>query len=153
MKNLVYWWLFFWLQGIGIGFAAYFGVFSTVIRTDTSYLSVVIFVLFFFTTCWIGLMTLRKAYGTVIAPNYSLGWFLSELCMMLGMIGTVVGFIFTLVKTLGSGVSFSDAAALQAVVADLARGVGTAAWTTLFGLIAAASIKLQMLNLENTRHE
>jgi hypothetical protein len=148
MRNLIYWWLFFWLQVIGIGFAAYFGVFTTVLRVDVSYISLFIFIIFFFTTLWIGLMTTRRAFNSEYRVNTEIGWFISELCMMLGMIGTVVGFIYTLVMTIGNG-NFTDITQLQSIVTDLAKGVGIAGWTTLFGLIAGASIKIQMHNLEN----
>ncbi len=148
MQNLIYWWLFFWLQGIGIGFAAYFGVFTAVLKVDVSFISPLILVIFFLTTIWIGLMTTRKVFNSEYRVNTEIGWFISELCMMLGMIGTVVGFIYTLVMTIGSG-TFTDVTQLQSVVTDLAKGVGIAGWTTLFGLIAGASIKIQMHNLEN----
>lgn len=150
MKKLIYWWIFFWLQAIGVGFAAYFGVFSTVWKVDASYISSVIMTIHLLTTCWIGLMLTRVALNEEYTVNPEFGWFISELVMMLGMIGTVIGFIYTLVSTIGSG-SFSDVSQLQSVVTDLAKGVGIAGWTTLFGLIAGASIKIQMHMLESAR--
>jgi len=70
--------------------------------------------------------------------------------MMLGMIGTIVGFIYTLVTTLGTGI---DASQLNTIITGLAHGIGTAGWTTLCGLIASLSIKLQMNNLEALSRE
>ena len=150
MRNMVYWWIIFWVQLIVYGVAAGFGVFTMIYRADVSYISFAIVAIHLLTTVWIGWHTSKVArFGVHHRFRMDSGWYLSELCMMLGMIGTIIGFIYTLVMTIGAGVG--DMTQLQRVISELAKGIGTAGWTTLMGLIAALSIKAQMNNLEGLR--
>jgi hypothetical protein len=147
MRNMVYWWIIFWVQVIAYGVAGAFGVFHMVYTADVSYISFVIIAVHLLTTLWIGWHTNQVArFGHSHKFHMDSGWYLSELCMMLGMIGTIIGFIYTLVMTIGGGVG--DVSQLQRVISELAKGIGTAGWTTLMGLVAALSIKAQMNNLE-----
>lgn len=150
MRNMVYWWIIFWVQLIVYGVAAGFGVFTMIYHADVSYISFAIVAIHLLTTVWIGWHTSKVArFGVHHRFHMDSGWYLSELCMMLGMIGTIIGFIYTLVMTIGAGVG--DMTQLQRVISELAKGIGTAGWTTLMGLIAALSIKAQMNNLEGLR--
>ena len=147
MRNLVYWWIFFWLQLIGYAIAGVFGVFGMTYHADITFISFAIIALHLLTSAWVGWVTSKVAANSSYEPSLDSGWFMSEACMMLGMIGTIVGFIYTLVTTLGSMGSV-DPVVLQRVINDLAKGIGTAGWTTLYGLVASLSIKFQMNNLE-----
>lgn len=152
MRNMLYWWIFFWVQVVAFAFAGYLGVFKIVLKADISYISFGIMALHALTTCWIGLMTKAQATSSGgYKYHQDSGWFFAEVAMMLGMIGTIIGFVYTLTTTLGGG--SLDPAQLNMVVAGLAKGIGTAGWTTLFGLIACLSIKLQMNNLEALGHK
>lgn len=146
MRYVAYWWIFFWLQVAAYGLAAHFGVFHMIEAADVSRLSYVIIALHAGATLWVGYNTLGVArFGQQHEYHHDSGWFFSEVAMIFGMIGTIAGFIFTLVATLGTGI---DPSQLNQVVADLAKGIGTAGWTTLLGLIASFCIKVQMNNLE-----
>ena len=147
MRNLVYWWIFFWLQIIGYSVAGVFGVFGMTFHADITHISFIIIAFHLLTSAWIGWTTSTVVRNPSFSPHLDTGWFMAEACMMLGMIGTIIGFIYTLVTTLGAMGSV-DPVVLQRVINDLAKGIGTAGWTTLYGLIASLSIKLQMNNLE-----
>lgn len=145
---MIYWWIFFWAQVVSAIIAFSSGAFHLAAKADISHIAFVILALQFGTTIWLGVMTSRTARFPSFNFHEDTGWFLSESAMMLGMIGTIIGFIYTLVTTLGSGI---EASQLNTVIQGLAHGIGTAGWTTLFGLIASLSIKIQMNNLEALR--
>jgi hypothetical protein len=148
---MIYWWILFWVQLIVYGVAATTGIFTMMYHADVSYISFIIIALHLITTLWIGWHTSKVArFGSNHHIHIDSGWYMSEVCMMLGMIGTIIGFIYTLMMTIGGGIG--DPTQLQQVISDLARGIGTAGWTTLMGLIAALSIKAQMNNLESLHY-
>ncbi len=73
------------------------------------------------------------------------GWFTSDLCLTIGMIGTVIGFIMML-----SGfatVDISNAKTIQDLVKALGVGMSTALYTTLVGLVCSICLKIQYFNL------
>ena len=71
-------------------------------------------------------------------------WFMAEVMVALGMIGTVTGFIlmfgeaFALLDT-------SDPASISAVLTDMASGLGVALVTTLVGLISSFALKAELV--------
>ena len=81
-----------------------------------------------------------KIYATA-----ELGWFTSDFCLTLGMIGTVAGFIFML-STAFATVDVSNVNSLQNVLTKMSAGMGTALYTTAAGLVSSAFLKLQYFN-------
>ena len=75
-------------------------------------------------------------------------WFVSELLISLGMIGTVIGFIFMLYSVFVD-LNIEDAQAVQESLGGMAQGMGTALLTTLVGLIGSVLIKSQLVMVEN----
>lgn len=148
MKQIAYWWLLFWVQAIGYAIAGYFGVFQLTWAADISKLSFAIIFLHWAGTIWIGYQTIKQArHGEC---NLSGGWYLSELVLSLGMLGTVIGFIYMITVSLGGlGTAELTTANLRNMIGSLAVGIGTALWTTLWGLVASISLKTQMNNLES----
>lgn len=73
------------------------------------------------------------------------GWFASDLCLSIGMMGTVIGFIMML-----SGfatVDVADMTTVQDMIKGLGGGMSTALYTTLVGLVSSALLKIQYFNL------
>ena len=68
----------------------------------------------------------------------------------LGMIGTVVGFIYMLYSVF-TGIDLSDTSNLQESLAMMAKGMGTALLTTLVGLVSSVLIKCQLVMVENEK--
>ena len=77
-------------------------------------------------------------------------WFVSELLISLGMIGTVIGFIFMLYSVFVD-LNIEDAQAVQESLGGMAQGMGTALLTTLVGLIGSVLIKSQLVMVEDEK--
>lgn len=142
----MFWWLFFWIQTVGYAIAAYFGVFHLMWAADFSKISFVIFAAHLIITIWLGFKTHGKVKGVEFREDS--GWFLAESMLTLGMIGTVVGFIYMIETTIGTLGAAVTVETLRSLVSGLAYGIGTALWTTLIGLIASLCLKVQLNNIE-----
>lgn len=78
---------------------------------------------------------LLNARAARIRDQHDIGWFLVDLMMKLGFLGTVIGFI----AMLGSVADTAeiDVSIMQRVLKQMSYGMGTALYTTLAGLIGA----------------
>jgi len=145
-KAYLKWWLLNTAVMVSCAFAIYMGIFAEAYRKDSSYLCVVIFVLY----------TIFSFYNGWVAYNFDKNkkvtdkdlepvWFVSELCLSLGMIGTVIGFIAMLkgFNDVGDGVK-----SVQKMMANMSYGMATALYTTLAGLIFGNLLKLQAFQIE-----
>jgi len=81
---------------------------------------------------------------TLRAP-VDLGWFLVDLAIRLGLLGTIIGFI--LIFTSLSSISLDGAEGLGALLVAMSGGMGTALLTTLSGLVGASFLSMQYLIL------
>ncbi len=91
----------------------------------------------------------KKMQLKKIEAASEVGWFASDQCLTLGMIGTVIGFIMVLSNSFAN-IDAADPASLQRALDQISMGVGTALWTTLVGLISSMLIKLQYFNLSHS---
>jgi len=152
MKSLLKWWLIFSLTLLGLGTCVYFNIHKDLYAADVTRLSFLIISIFTCTSIWIG----TKTYKVGIQQDYNqksdVGWFISESCLALGMVGTVTGFLIML-GTAFENVDVTNAATLQQALADMATGMSTALWTTLVGLVSSLIIKVQLVNLEVALNE
>ena len=143
----------------GTVFSYKMGVFKDVWIKDSSYLSFVILALFYTMTTWCGLKTWRVSkvvageleYTKEVKEEFSrleeIGWFFSEQCLTLGMIGTVWGFVSMLP---GFGlVNVGDSGSIQNLLKSLGGGMATALYTTLVGLICGMLLKMQYFNISH----
>ena len=71
---------------------------------------------------------------------------MSEFCLSLGMIGTVIGFIQMLSGF--SSIESGGTKAIQTLIGKMSYGMSTALYTTLVGLIFGNIIKLQCFKIE-----
>lgn len=76
------------------------------------------------------------------------GWFLSSLILKLGLLGTIVGFVFMLgaidaIRTL----SYAD---LPQMLGRMGSGMGVSLYTTLVGLLANMALGIQNLMLDRS---
>tara|TARA_Y100000310_G_scaffold100203_1_gene98066 strand:- start:1757 stop:2098 length:342 start_codon:yes stop_codon:yes gene_type:complete len=74
------------------------------------------------------------------------GWFVSDLVMTVGMVGTVIGFM-TMLVGLGD-VDVSNVSTVQDLIKKLGYGMSTALYTTLFGLVCGSLLKVQYFNID-----
>ena len=145
--KLLKWWLIFCLTLIGIGTSYHFNFHSLLYNADVTKLSFLIIVIFMFTSVWIGKKTFNLEKTSVTDENISVGWFIAESCLALGMVGTVTGFLYML-GTAFENIDVSNSLTLQDALASMAKGMSTALYTTLTGLIASLIIKVQLVNYE-----
>ena len=152
MKSLLKWWLIFCLTLLGMCTCVYFNIHKELYAADVTRLSFLIISIFICTSVWIG----SKTYKVGIQQDYNqqsdVGWFISESCLALGMVGTVTGFLIML-GTAFANVDVSNALTLQQALSDMAVGMSTALWTTLVGLVCSLIIKVQLVNLEVALNE
>ena len=152
MKSVLKWWLIFCMTILGIGACFYFDVHNNLYDADITRLSFLILIIFGCTSVWIGTLTYRVWILQDYEQKADVGWFISESCLALGMVGTVTGFLIML-GTAFANVDVSNAITLQNALSDMAIGMSTALWTTLVGLICSLIIKVQLVNLEVALNE
>ena len=145
--KLLKWWLIFCLILIGFGTSFHFNLHSQLYSADVTKLSFLIIIIFVFTSVWIGRKTYDLETTSVIDDKIDVGWFIAESCLALGMVGTVTGFLYML-GTAFENIDITDATTLQDALASMAKGMSTALYTTLTGLIASLIIKVQLVNYE-----
>ena len=152
MKSILKWWLIFCLILLGMSTCVYFNIHKELYAADVTRLSFLIISIFTCTSIWIG----TKTYKVGIQQDYNqksdVGWFISESCLALGMVGTVTGFLIML-GTAFANVDVTNSTTLQQALSDMATGMSTALWTTLVGLVCSLIIKVQLVNLEVALNE
>ena len=158
MKPLLRWWLFISLTIILTFAFYYFGLFAEVWDKDRTKLSFLIMFLFFFTSIHCGKETIKVSNaleGNVSENeiknidwrgNQEIGWFISDFVLTIGMIGTVSGFLLMLTGAF-AGVDLNDEVAMKNVLEKMSKGMSTALYTTLFGLICGGLLKIQYFSL------
>ena len=152
MKSLLKWWLIFCLTLVGMCTCVYFNIHKELYVADVKRLSFLIISIFSCTSVWIGMKTYRVGIQQDYNQQSNVGWFISESCLALGMVGTVTGFLIML-GTAFANVDVSNAVTLQQALSDMATGMSTALWTTLVGLVCSLIIKVQLVNLEVALNE
>ena len=145
--KLLKWWLIFCLIIIGFGTSYHFNMHSLLYNADVTKLSFLIIIIFIVTSVWIGRKTYDLEASTVIDDKIDVGWFIAETCLALGMVGTVTGFLYML-GTAFENIDISNSQTLQDALASMAKGMSTALYTTLIGLISSIIIKIQLVNYE-----
>ena len=152
MKSLLKWWLVFCLTLLGMCACVYFNIHKDLYAADVTRLSFLIISIFICTSVWIGTKTYKIGIHQDYNQKSDVGWFISESCLALGMVGTVTGFLIML-GTAFANVDVTNSATLQQALADMATGMSTALWTTLVGLVCSLIIKVQLVNLEVALNE
>ena len=84
---------------------------------------------------------LVEAFGDEIANGHALGHFTSDVLLRLGLLGTIVGFIFMLLPI--AEMEGFDAGMMQKLLTSMSGGMAVALYTTLAGLITSTLLKLQ----------
>jgi hypothetical protein len=146
------WWLIFVSLCLGSIAAYYFDLFQLVHESDFTKISFLIYFLFVCYTFFIGSVTKRasKASGKLeldkLCRKNEQGWFVADALLTLGMIGTVVGFIYML-GTSFANMSADNVKSLQEALSSMGAGMSTALYTTAAGLVCSLALKLQLFNL------
>ncbi len=89
---------------------------------------------------------LTDVYIAVIKGPHEFGWFVVDLMVKLGLLGTIVGFILMMGSVMET-TSF-DVHTMQNVLRKMSGGMATALYTTLAGLTCSILLSLQYHNLD-----
>ena len=163
MKHALFlrWWFIITLTVVVAAIAGVFGIYQDIWDKDATKLSFVIFAIFGFMSLWCGVKTFilshishhlptdKVYYGgrlDKVSSQEEIGWFTSDMCLNIGMIGTVIGFIMMLVGF--TQVDVGDVKSVQTLLGSMSGGMSTALYTTLVGLIASQLLKIQYFNLQ-----
>jgi len=139
-RRFLQWWLLICLCGLGLFFFGWNGGISYVYKADFTKITFVISALFIYGSLLVGART-KKGNGGV-----GLAKFFSRLMPMLGMFGTVIGFIWML--KVSPFESTGDIQAMKCVFSDMFHGMSTALVTTAVGLAGSLLLKVQIFNYE-----
>lgn len=121
------------------------GLIGRIWDQDASCLSFVILIFFLAMSGYLGYATWKASGDDYSETAEALGWFSSELCLALGMLGTVIGLIMML-----SGFNTLDVSninSIQQLLTKLGGSMGTALYTTVTGLACGINLKIQTFNL------
>jgi MotA/TolQ/ExbB proton channel family len=94
---------------------------------------------------------LLETFEAELRLGHELGWFVADLLLSLGLLGTVVGFILMLAPI--ANLDTSDHNAIQTALAAMSGGMAVALYTTLTGLIGGILLKVQGFLLDGAVHE
>jgi len=94
---------------------------------------------------------LTEALAERLKGAHELGWFIVDILLKLGLVGTIVGFIFMLGSI--ANTASLDVNTMQKVLRQMSSGMGTALFTTLAGLIGSILLGMQYLLLDKGADE
>lgn len=147
MKNLLFlqWHLIFTFICVISIILYQCGIAKEIWIKDSSLLSYITYVIFLFCSLYAG----KLSYGVYKHPKNiafyknksEIGWFVSELCLTLGMMGTIIGFIMMLVGF--NSLDIQNITSVQALLTQLGGSMATALYTTIVGLVCGSILKLQ----------
>ena len=138
MVKFLFWWLLICLTSLFIYLMYDFGLLIPFYTKDVTMLTYFITILFVTTTCSIGYKNL------VQSKSYDIEWFISDIVLTLGMIGTIIGFILMLSGTFET-LQIADVESVRLLIASMSKGLYTALNTTLAGLISSVVLKAQLI--------
>jgi hypothetical protein len=84
---------------------------------------------------------LLDTFEAELKDGHLFGWFVADLLLSLGLLGTVIGFIVMLGPI--SGLDASDQSAIKNALAAMSGGMAVALYTTMTGLIGGMLLKIQ----------
>ena len=142
MKTLTKWFIINATIATSAFFAAYKGLFTVIISSDVSYISVVSMILFVLISGFVGKLAFLVDSYTLpkeeLVKQLDIGWFISGHFLNLGLLGTVIGFCYMI------GATLDGSKDVGAIISDLKTGAGTALYTTLVGLVCSMLLQGQL---------
>lgn len=150
MKPFLRWWGIFTLSMVAFFTCRSYGFTDFCIQEDASYICITVFWLYILQSILCCRATYQYCAGvdlTTTKKQLDLGWFVSELCLNLGLLGTLIGFVMMLsgFRTL----SIDDPSTSQALLTQLGKSMATALLTTVTGLVCGIALKFQYFNLNS----
>jgi len=159
-KTLARWWLITTITLCGVYPLWTFGIFGDIYMADVTSIHLIIYAVFVLATILTGIAAWRTNtsdrrtghYNKTTTKIVDICWFLSESMMTLGLIGTIAGMIYLFSMIFGD-IDVSDPDSLKEALSHMARGLSTAMYTTICGMIGALITKVQLMNIEFDTNE
>ena len=85
---------------------------------------------------------LNDVYNSRLKGPQEIGWFVSDMMLKLGLLGTIIGFIFMLGSV--ANIADFDVSNMQKILRHMSNGMGTALYTTLTGLVCSVLSAMQL---------
>lgn len=137
IKPFYIWWVTNLTVITGVFWAWHHGIVATIWHDDVTMITTALSVMFIITNALIGYIAYTKDFTNKIVDAC---WFLSEQMLALGMLGTVVGFIYLLSSGISSA-SVTDPTSLATLLANMSVGLGIALYTNAVGILASLITK------------
>ena len=141
MKDFLYWWLLVCVVGTGSYITHTMGWLVPLYTNDLTYITFLITVLAGLTTLSLGYKF--KVPARAAAVDVDIEWFVSDVVLTLGMLGTIIGFMIMLEGTFSS-IEFNDTDSIRQALSSMSQGLFTALNTTLIGLVSSIILKVQL---------
>lgn len=147
------WWICFTLINIATVILFLTGMVDSINEIDFTKLSFVIYTIFYIFSVRTGFLSYRvvKAKNkdlTMYRYKNEVGWFAADSLLTIGMIGTVIGFVYML-STSFSELSVANVVTIKVALAKLSVGMSTALFTTAAGLICSLLLKVQLFDFNH----
>ena len=145
MKDFLYWWLIVCVIATGSYLTHIMGWLVPLYTNDLTYIT-------FLITAIAALTTLNLGYKFKVpaAVSVNVEWFVSDVVLTLGMLGTIIGFMIMLQGTFSS-IEFNDTDSIRLALSSMSQGLFTALNTTLIGLVSSIVLKVQLTVYGNVK--
>lgn len=139
LKPLYVWWVTVLASATGFYWAWYAGIVEKIWNDDVTMITSILGLMYVAALSAIGYIayTLKKRDNNKIIDAV---WFSSEQMLALGMLGTVIGFIYLLSSGITSA-SVTDANSLAVLLANMSVGLGIALYTNAVGILSSLITK------------
>lgn len=155
MKRFLEWWVLFLIQLSGLGLCYYFDIIDWVWYNDATKLSFLVIGIWLVMTIRCGIHAvqydkfhnlpnagvIKKLTGERLDAKMDSGWFASDQCLSLGMLGTVIGFLLMMSSL---AMNNADVESIKEMLKTMSTGMSTALITTAVGMIFGNLLKLQL---------
>ena len=145
MKDFLYWWLIVCVVSASSYITHTMGWLVPLYTNDITYITFLITVVTILTT-----VSLGYKFKMSDANSVDVEWFVSDVVLTLGMLGTIIGFMIMLQGTFSS-IEFNDVHSIRLALSSMSQGLFTALNTTLLGLVSSIILKVQLILYENVK--
>ena len=139
MKKGLFWWLIVCAVLLAVLLCYNAGFLVPIYVNDATAITFLITTLFVGSTLSIGYKNFNKHLQT-----FKIEWFVSDACMTLGMLGTIIGFMIMLFGTF-TNITIIDTESIKTILNAMSSGLYTALGTTLVGLVSSLVLKAQLI--------
>ena len=145
-KTLYIWYIQLCVNLIAFYLLYHYQIVHWVIANDVTYITSVIVAIYFSNLLLMGHITKNIEPFKKIDRQYEVPWFVSEQILGLGLLGTVIGFMYMLSGDL-INTKLQDTDSVIKLMSTMSLSMGTALLTTATGLIASILLKSQIVLL------